>query len=85
MTTEREYRDQPIPQTSLATREPAPDEVTVRFTRWTAWGQTAYQKHTFAGFPRSEAEKMVAQGCAIIVSGTPTREPIPRAPRMFGG
>ena len=85
MTLEREVRDLPVMPTSVSSREPHPDEVTVRFTRWTAWGQTAYQKDQFAGFLRGEAEKMVKQGCAIIVSGKVAREPIPRAPRMFGG
>ena len=73
------FRDQPIPQTSLATPSRHPLEVVVRFNRWAQVGVTAYQKGQYAGFLLPEAERMVAKGlCKIVPMAEPhavTHEP----------
>ena len=55
-----------VEQTSLAERHTASDEVTVRFAKWHAHGNTAYQKHQFAGFPLTVAQRLVAAGVALV-------------------
>lgn len=62
----------PVPQSSVVTRFRHPQEVTVRFKRWTQVGQTAYQKGQCAGFLRPAAEAMVRKGvCEILVMAEP--------------
>ena len=55
-----------VERTSLAGRNNAPDEVTLHFTRWHATGMSAYQKGQFAGFKRPEAQRLIAQGVAVL-------------------
>jgi hypothetical protein len=57
----------PVEQTSLAARNTAPDEVTVRFTRWTPFNNTAYQRGQFAGFRAAVARRLVVEGAAVVV------------------
>jgi predicted metal-dependent phosphoesterase TrpH len=63
-----------VAKTSLATRGTPPGEVTVQFRRWTAYGQTAYQRGQFAGFPASVAEQMERAG-AVVLDPAYRREP----------
>jgi hypothetical protein len=56
----------PIPQTPLAARGMSPGEVTVQFTRWTAYGMTAYQRGQYAGFSLAVAQKLVAERRAVL-------------------
>lgn len=59
---------QEIPQTSLASRAPTPENnVTVRFRKWTTHGNTAYQRGQFAGFSERDAAILVRNGAADIV------------------
>jgi hypothetical protein len=55
-----------IPRTPLAARGMAPGEVTVQFRKWTAHGMTAYQRGQYAGFHISIAEKLIADGRAVL-------------------
>ena len=61
------YPGTPIPQTSIATPYRHPNEVTVRFNRWTQVGMTAYQKGQCAGFLRPVAEQLQTKGAARIL------------------
>ena len=61
------YPGTPIPQTSVASPFRHPNEVTVRFNRWTQVGMTAYQKGQCAGFLRPLAEQLQAKGAARIL------------------
>jgi hypothetical protein len=69
----------PIMQTSLAHRNSGVGEVTVQFKRWTAFGQTAYQKGQFAGFPIAVAQGLRDRGAVIFDPGI--REPSNRMVR----
>lgn len=62
-------QDRVVERTSLATRGTAADEVNVQFRRWTAHGNTAYQKGQYAGFPIPVAEALAARGAVIIDPG----------------
>ena len=55
-----------VPQTSLAARGTPPGEVTVQFRRWRAYGQTAYQRGQYAGFPAAVALRLEAAGDVIL-------------------
>ncbi len=63
-----------IPHTSIATRGTNPGEVMVQFQKWHAYGQTAYQRGQFAGFPLAVADKMERAGVVVIDPGY-RREP----------
>jgi hypothetical protein len=55
-----------VERTSLGNRNDSMGEVTLRFNRWHAHGNTAYQKGQFAGFSRPEAQRLIASGVAIL-------------------
>ena len=59
----------PVAQTSIAVRGMHPDEVTVRFLKWTPVGLTAYQRGQFAGFPSAVALRLEKDRSAIIDPG----------------
>ena len=56
----------PVEKTSLAARNNALDEVTLRFVKWHAHGNTAYQRGEFAGFRTDVAQRLIAGGVAIL-------------------
>jgi hypothetical protein len=56
-----------IPRTSIAEPGSGPNKVTVEFLRWTAFGQSAYQKNQRAGFSEEHAAQLVKRGAARIV------------------
>lgn len=56
----------PIEHTSIAGRNNARDEVTLRFLKWHAHGNTAYQRGQFAGFKLDVAQRLVASGVALL-------------------
>jgi hypothetical protein len=56
-----------VERTSLASRAVHDlDDVTVQFREWTAHGGTAYQKGSFAGFPRKIAQRLILGGRAVL-------------------
>jgi hypothetical protein len=55
------------PQTSIGDAAPPPDEVTVRFRRWHAFGPTAFQRGQEAGFSPRDAEMLARRNIAIVV------------------
>jgi hypothetical protein len=64
----------PIMQTSLGSRRSSEGEVTVQFRKWTAHGNTAYQKGQYAGFPIAVALGLRDRG-AVILDPAFGREP----------
>lgn len=56
-----------VSTTSVAANAMGPHEATVRFNKWVAHGNTAYQKGQHAGFHINEARELERRNLAVIV------------------